>query len=225
LTQRIDGFALASYKGKLQQKGGNNHERTRQPTTIGAVTAAPLPPLSQPNPPTPPAVSSDVDPLFTLRPAPDREPPFDDERDPFELEPPGPMQLTLPFPPMHPPVRHRPAVSPRSPRRAAVGDPANVVRRLLVGVVEVAGRRRPLSQLAGLLSPSVAAGLREDLSYPGFGRHRLHRATLGGVRSTEPADGVAELSTTLRTATRVHAVAVRLEIRRGQWVCTRLVLG
>jgi hypothetical protein len=55
--------------------------------------------------------------------------------------------------------------------------------------------------------------------------HRLRGATVGSLRATEPTDGVAELCATLCAPTRIHAVALRLEIRRGQWICTRLVLG
>ena len=159
----------------------------------------------------------------SLRPAPEREPPYDDERDLAAVEPLGPMQPALPFPPSQPPMRHRPALIPRSPRRAAVADPAVWTRRLLVGDVEVAAGRRPLAQLAGMLSPSVAFGLNGDLQRPR--QHRLRSAAVSTVRVCEPADGVAEISATLRTPQRVHAVALRLEIRRGQWVCTRLMMG
>jgi len=218
----------ASYKGKRQQKGGNVSECAHLPIPTGPVTAAPRPPLSSPRSPThaPTVVTlTIVGTQFTLRPAPEREPPFDDERDPLAPDPPGPLQPTLPFPPMHPPVRHRPAILPRSPRRAAAGDPAGVARRLLLGIVEVAGRRRPLGQLSTMLSPAVAVGLRGDLTPTRTSPHRLRDATVTSVRSSEPADGIAELSATLRTPQRVHAAALRLEIRRGQWVCTRLIIG
>ena len=191
------------------------------------MTALPRPPLSrsrtshQPFAPTSVLVAG----TFILRPAPDRDPPFDDELDPHTPEPPGPLQPALPFPPVHPPVRHRPAVTARSAMRAAVGDPSGVARRLLVGIVEVAARRRPLLQLNPLLSPAVAVGLRDDLVARQATPHRLRNATVGSVRGSEPADGIAELSATLHTPTRVHAAALRLEIRRGQWVCTRLMIG
>jgi hypothetical protein len=162
---------------------------------------------------------------YTLRPAPAREPPFDDERDLLAAEVAGPMQPALPFPPVHPPVRHRAAVEARSARRAAAGDPSAVAQRLLLGIIEVAAHRRPPSQLAALLSPSVAVGLRTDLAPDRRREHRLCKATVTSLRATEPADGVAELCATLHTSNRAHAAALRLEIRRGQWVCTRLVIG
>jgi hypothetical protein len=48
---------------------------------------------------------------------------------------------------------------------------------------------------------------------------------VGSVRASEPADGIAELSATLRHGPRVRAVAMRLEVRHGRWCCTRLMLG
>jgi hypothetical protein len=76
-----------------------------------------------------------------------------------------------------------------------------------------------------MLSPSVAFGLREDLGGTRTNGHWLRAARIGSLRPTEPADGVAELCATLRTPRRTHAVAMRLEIRRGRWLCTRLMLG
>ncbi|MCW2494578.1 Rv3235 family protein [Jatrophihabitans sp.] len=185
-----------------------------------------------------PTVAIDLGSNITIRPAPQREPPFDDERHPNDLEPVSWAQRPLPFPPLHPPIRHRPAVVARSPRRAAVPDPGRWSRRLLIGLIDVAGGRRPLSQLNPMLSPSVGFGLREELARrasagtragrhsgrPGD-RHRLYGTTVSSIRCSEPADGVAELCAVLRSPTAAIAVALRLEIRRGQWICTRLILG
>ena len=203
--------------------GRNSHGHLR--SHRAGVTAAPRPPLSTP---ARPRQLSDTIPLpgtatLSIRPAPEREPPYDDERDLEELEPLCPTQQVLPFPPLQPLPPHRPAVAPCSARRAAVPDPAAWARRLLVGVVEVVAGRRPLAQLTGMLSPSVAFGLNGDLRRTS--QHRLGSAAVSRVRVCEPADGVAEVSATLRTPSRVHAAALRLEIRRGQWVCTRLMMG
>lgn len=91
--------------------------------------------------------------------------------------------------------------------------------------MEVAARRRPLVQLGEMLSPSVAIGLREDLAPSRLATHRLRNGVVASVRSSEPDDGIAEVCATIRTPDRVHAAALRLEVRRGQWVCTRLVVG
>lgn len=216
------------YKCNCLQIGGNNHERTFQSANLGAMTAARQPPLKDPRQTptrTTPHALAVSETGFTLRPAPDREPPFDDELGSPATEIPGPLQLTLPFPPIHPPVRHRPGFIQHSARRSAAGDPGSVARRLLVGFIEVAAQRRPIAQLEKMLSISVAQALKKDLSQARGQGHWLRNASIVSVRSTEPTDGVAELSATLRTPSRAHAAALRLEIHRGQWVCTRVVLG
>jgi hypothetical protein len=163
-------------------------------------------------------------PAIVLRPAPVREPPFDDEIADTAVA--GRYDRPLPFrrqrrsrPPLPPPAA--------SPARAALPDPALWARRLLLGIIETAGGRRPLSQLTALLSPGVAHGLRTEFELAGqLGRpHWTSRGTIGSVRATEPADQVAELCATVRDDRRVHAVAIRLEVRHGRWCCTRLVLG
>lgn len=157
-----------------------------------------------------------------VRPAPRREPPFDDELD--ESLAPGPLDRPLPFDEWRP--RRRPLRAVPPPRRA-LPDPATWGRRLLIGIVETAAGKRPLHQLSALLSPGVAHGLGADFERAAKlgSPHWTHAATIRSVRASEPADGVAELSATLRQGKRVHAVAMRLEIRHGRWSCTRLMLG
>ena len=156
-----------------------------------------------------------------VRPAPLREPPFDDEL------PDAPIVTTfdrrLPFPS----TGERGVPTIRRPRRSSLPEPGAWGRRLLIGLIETAEGRRPLSQLSALLSFSVCHGLGADFEQAAqSGRpHWLHRATVRTVRSTEPAEGVAELSATLQTGRRVRAVAMRLEQQQGRWRCTRLQLG
>jgi hypothetical protein len=157
-----------------------------------------------------------------VRPAPPRDPPFDDEL-PALTAVPGPYDQRLPFD--WPPAR--PVWRPTPPRPSGLPEPGPWGRRLLVGMIETAAGRRPLHQLAALLSQSVSRGLGADferaarLGTP----HWLHRATVRSVRAAEPTDGVAEISATLQTGQRVRAVALRLEAHQGRWRCTRLQLG
>lgn len=160
---------------------------------------------------------------IVVRPAPPREPPFDDELgDAAPLV--GQYDQPLPFvrPRRHVRVQPRP-----SALRAAMPDPAKWGRRLLIGIIETAGGRRPLNQLGPLLSPSVANGLRADFELAGAAGHRhwTHAATIRSVHASEPCDTIAELSATVQHGRRVRAVAMRLEIRHGRWRCVRLVLG
>jgi uncharacterized protein DUF6459 len=162
---------------------------------------------------------------IVVRPAPMREPPFDDEIADRAASA-GRYDQPLPF--RRPRRRRAPLPPPAaSPARAALPDPAVWARRLLLGIIETAGGRRPLNQLTALLSPGVAHGLRTEFELAGqLGRpHWTHRGVIGSVRATEPADQVAEVCATVRDSRRVHAVAIRLEVRHGRWCCTRLVLG
>ena len=157
-----------------------------------------------------------------IRPAPRREPPFDDEI-PDGIATPGKYDRHLPF------ARRPPAVvRPAEPvRRGTLPDPAAWSQRLLVGLIETAGGRRPLQQVAPLLSLSVWRGLGADFEQAARSgkRHWLHNAVLRTVRATEPAEGVAEMCATVETGRRVRAVAMRLEEHHGRWCCTRLQLG
>jgi hypothetical protein len=161
---------------------------------------------------------------IVVRPAPRREPPFDDELGDAH-SPIGPFDQPLPFD--RPRGRRLLQPAPPSALRAALPDPGHWARRLLIGVIETAGGRRPLNQLTALLSPAVANGLRSDFELAALrGRpHWTHAATVRSVRATEPVENVAELCATVRTGERVRAVAMRLEVRHGRWCCTRLVLG
>lgn len=159
---------------------------------------------------------------IVVRPAPRREPPFDDEV--LETRAPiGPFDQALPFERSSP----RQAMPAPTALRSTLPDPAQWGRRLLVGVIETAGGRRPLNQLTSLVSPSVALGLRADFeraSQRGV-PHWTHRASVRTVRACRPGENVAELSATVSAGERVRAVAMRLEVRHGRWCCTRLVLG
>jgi len=166
-----------------------------------------------------------VEPLRTVvvRPAPRRDPPFDDElADAAALPSRHDRRLPFDVQPAQPAVW-----VPRPPRPRSTPDPGPWARRLLIGMIETADGRRPLHQLAALLSPSVCRGLAAD-----FDRctsagtpHWLYRAAVRSVRVTEPTAGVAEVSATVETGRRVRAVAIRLEVHRERWRCTRLQLG
>lgn len=155
-----------------------------------------------------------------IRPAPRREPPFDDERETTDY---APFDRALPFEPAARPTVWLPPV----PRPSELPDPAPWGRRLLIGMVETAGGHRSAQQLVPLLSPSVHRGLCADFDRErqSGARHWLHRASVRSVRGTEPSDGVAEVCATVEVAGRVRAVAFRLEEQHGRWRCTRLQLG
>jgi hypothetical protein len=155
-----------------------------------------------------------------VRPAPRREPPFDDELGDAPLV--RAWDRRLPFP-----TPSSPGAAPAPRRRDALPQPGAWGRRLLVGLTECAAGRRPLQQLAPLLSFAVGRGLAAEFERAARHgtRHWLRTATVRTVRATEPADGIAELCATVDTGQRVRAIALRVERQQGRWRCTRLQLG
>jgi hypothetical protein len=158
---------------------------------------------------------------ITIRPAPRREPPFDDELP--SLHGAGPHDQRLPL------ARRaaNPGQRPAPPRPDHLPDPSRWAHSLLIGVIETAAGRRPLQQLAALFSLPVASGLGADFERAALLHkpHWTHAASVRTIHASRPSDGVAELSATLQTGTRVRAVALRLEAHSGRWRCTRLQLG
>jgi Family of unknown function (DUF6459) len=164
-----------------------------------------------------------VRPTVTVRPAPRREPPFDDELEILGAAPVGRLDQQLPF--AAEPGRRPALFLVRDP--SPLPDPSRFGHGLLTGLIEVAAGRRPHQQIARMLSPTISRGLRADLDRRlTEGRpHWIGRAIVRRVRSSSPAEGVAELSATVQSGGRVRAVALRLEDRHGVWCCTRLQWG
>ena len=179
-----------------------------------AAFAIPAPPAARP---------------VTIRPAPRREPPFDDELplghhtgrldQPLPFDAPQPIEASLRL------VRAMPPATRQGQQPSA--DPALWGRRLLIGLIECAAGHRPLQQLSTLLSPAVARGLGIDFERAAVRRRRhwLHDATVRTVHASEPAPGVAELCATLSVGPRARAVAIRLEECHGRWRCVLLQVG
>ncbi len=164
----------------------------------------------------------------TVRQAPRREPPFDDERPARHLSLVGPLDRPLPFeaPSRRRLTERRDPFSVRPTGRGELPDPKSFGRRLLVAALEVLAGRRSLHQLAPYLSQRVYSGLASDLERPGrVSSWRHDRPVLRSVRVCEPADGVAELAAVVRVGSRCRAVAVRLEGLDGRWRCVRLQVG
>lgn len=100
---------------------------------------------------------------------------------------------------------------PLAPRAAQV---------FATALVEVLAGRRPIGQLRMHAAPAVFAGLAarspNELGGP---------AQLLSVRLGQPADGVAEVSATVRSGTRARAIAFRMEGVDGRWRVTALEIG
>ena len=171
---------------------------------------------------------------FTVRPAPPREPPFDDELPARHLVVVGPWDRTLPFA-LEPTPRRvtsradlgsgSGSTPPARPERAALVDPAGFSRRLAVAIIEVVTGRRSATQLRRLTGPAVQAGLARDAGRITRLGTATKPATIHSVHVAEPADGVAEVAVIVQVGARFRALALRLEADGGNWRCVRLHIG
>lgn len=160
--------------------------------------------------------------LMTVRRAPRREPPFDDEI-PSNVVPLSRWDRPLPFEDLMP---RRRTIAIRIVNDPDLPDPARWASSVLIGLVETANGRRPPQQLSHMFTAAIAARITADLTRRLGGKpHWLHAATVRTVRAMQPCAGVAEVSATLQVASRVRAVAIRMERRHDQWRCTRIQLG
>jgi hypothetical protein len=111
-------------------------------------------------------------------------------------------------------------------------DPTRWGRQVTQLIVEALAGHRPTAQLVRWTSEHVYRQVREHgrtlpagPSRTPTARTLVERPVVGGVRVSEPDDGVAEVAAVVHRRHRVQAVALRLEGRDGRWVVTVLQLG
>lgn len=122
--------------------------------------------------------------------------------------------------------RHlRPAPVPApdiGPPRAAAVFAAGALRRVL----EVADRRRPVTQLRTVLTPSLVDTVALlTRTRPVDGAAVLRRVRLQAVAVTQGETTAAEVFATYTRGDRVRAIAGRVEVVGGRWVVVALQIG
>ena len=169
---------------------------------------------------------------FVIRPAPEREPPFDDELPARHLSLVGPLDQTLPFDAVDfsrpSDVRLTLATDPfevQATARADLPELRTFARRLTIALIETAAGRRSATQLQPHTTPSVQAGVARDAGRLGRLGTPQRPAALHSLHISEPADGVAEIAAVVRVDDRFRALALRLEGLDGRWRCVRLQIG
>jgi hypothetical protein len=169
---------------------------------------------------------------YRIKPAPRREPPYDDELTGRQLGLIGPLDRQLPFDTVDPTapsmLRLRESAdqfATQATGRDQLPELAVFARRLIIGIIETATGRRAAAQLSQHTAPAVQTGLARDAG-------RIRRlgtaqrpATLHSIHLNEPADGVAEVAAIVRIGNRFRAIALRLEGLDGRWRCVRLQIG
>lgn len=159
------------------------------------------------------------------RPAPVREPPYDDEPA-RHLSLVGPHDRPLPFAPCtHPGTSPLRAVAGLRAVATDLPEVEAFSRRLVIGIIETVTGRRAAGQLARHTSPGVHAGLCREAGRSGRLGTARQPATLHSVHVVQPADYVAEVAAVVRVGHRFRALALRLEGTDGRWRCVRLQLG
>jgi hypothetical protein len=171
-------------------------------------------------------------PRYVVKPAPHREPPFDDELPARYLTLVGPLDRPLPFDAVDLEVpsglRLRSAADPfgvQPTGRHDLPELTAFARRLAIGIIETATGRRSAAQLSQYTAPAVQAGLARDAGKISRLGTAQRPATLHSVHIGEPADGVAEVAAIVRLDDRFRALAFRLEGLDGRWRCVRLQIG
>jgi hypothetical protein len=166
-------------------------------------------------------------PDFRLQPAPDREPPFDDEPAAGRRGLAGSRDQQLPFVVAEAAApRFRPTGRVGEPEpRDHLPEPGRFARRFAIAVIEAATGRRTAGQLSSYTSPGVQAGLVRDAGRINRLGTATRPASLHSMHVAEPADGVVEAAAIVRVETRYRAIAFRLEGMNGRWRCVRLQIG
>lgn len=170
-------------------------------------------------------------------PVPAAEPPFDGRWPAAGVhvvaQPAVQGTLALSFPlPSGAPARPRPHLRLVQPPEPSPSEPPHVeawAATLALAIAEVLNGDRPVPQLLHWTSATVFAQLSRRAALAAAQappvRDPLHRPTLRHVRVGRPATGVAEVSTVIHQPARARPLALRLEARRGRWLCTVLEVG
>ncbi|HEX5018621.1 MAG TPA: Rv3235 family protein [Actinomycetes bacterium] len=123
------------------------------------------------------------------------------------------------------------SATPQIPQRLREGSQPSIVpwvARLAQAVLEVVAAERPVTQLTTWVLPEIYRRLdrRQQVSARQLmpGRPKERSAELvRSVHVCHPVPEVAEVSVvTVGSHDRCRALALRLERRRGRWICTEL---
>ena len=112
---------------------------------------------------------------------------------------------------------------------AGIPDAHDWAARFVQAIVEVIGGDRPVSQLVRWTSEPVYVDMTRRVKILGAttaaSRGRASRPQVQSVHICQPRDEVAEVAAHIRHGVRSRAVAARLEIVQGRWLCTALQMA
>ena len=159
-----------------------------------------------------------------------RLPPLPGQLISWPMAPPVPSaQATLDLDLTGPETEPEPEVRSAADRRAERTMRARAAR-FAMAMVEAVGGDRPVTQLVGWVNHEVyetvstlAAAVSQTSDSDA--RARTGRPRLLSVHVSRPSTDAAEVCGHVRQGVRSRAVALRLELHRGRWICTALHLG
>jgi hypothetical protein len=167
-------------------------------------------------------------PTLRLVPAPNCEPPYDDEAAAASGSVEGSLALAFPPTAVSVPLSLVPPADPWASRPALVAaapEPRGWSVRLVQALVEILAGARPAAQLARWTTLDVLEDLERWTGRLAHGPGVTRRAQVRSVHVSEPVAGVAEACAVVDTGARQRAVALRLESMEGRWRCTDVQLG
>ncbi|GAA3122360.1 Rv3235 family protein [Streptosporangium carneum] len=153
-------------------------------------------------------------PLPRIAPSPTAEPPYDDERGPSDVPAAPPYvqgTLALALDPGEPEAR-RPLVW--GPPGAAPDE--RRLRALCQAVAEILAGRRPPSSVF----PHMTRRAHAELIRSGKVMNCARPPLVGTPHVSQPDDGVVEMCVLVHCGDRSRVLALRLERRGVQWLCT-----
>lgn len=160
-----------------------------------------------------------------LLPAPDIDPPYDDDQARRAPLVDGTLALAFPPEPDALPLRLVPPAVAEPPGTGdGLPEPRLVALRLTQAIGEVLAGARPPGQLNRYTTWEVLQHLERAAAR--LRRWRVPgRPMVSSVHICRPRDGVAEVCAVVDTGARRRALALRLEARNDVWTCTALQVG
>ncbi|MFY1626814.1 Rv3235 family protein [Micromonospora sp. WMMD723] len=179
-------------------------------------------------------------PPIRLRPAPVTDPPYVDEVPDLWPRPPGQLALDLfgtgrpaagrptgrrPDPPSRP---GHPAAPPLPPPATTTPEATRAAHRFVGTCLEILNGYRPPGQIRALVEPGRTVEVAEQLARaaartPPVRRRSTRPAVhLRRLRVCQPRPAAVEVAAVVTGGSRSWAMALRLEHRRGNWLCTAL---
>ncbi|MEU1889083.1 Rv3235 family protein [Micromonospora rifamycinica] len=179
-------------------------------------------------------------PPIRLRPAPVADPPYVDEVPDLWPWPAGQLALDLfgtgQSPPGRPTGRRpdprprpgHPVAPPPPPLATATPEAARAAHRFVGTCLEILNGYRPPGQIRALVEPGRTVEVTEQLARaasrtpPTRRRSTRPAVHLRRLRVCEPRAAAVEVAAVVTAGGRTWAMALRLEHRRGSWLCTTL---